>query len=1085
MRDKLNFRGLSTSNTSDNAEKEVAIKSFGGVDYSHSTLFVDTSRAVQMSNFIKNDGINQKRKGYREIYQFAPIYTDQDVNYSKVNGVWALTTSKFNKTTNVYDIRTNIIVQAGNKFYAMLKLHKEKNSEGVETVIIEEGITTDVNNYDSQYTLDKKEIKFPTDLDFSYLIDEDRLSYGVVADERLYILTGKVYLMIGLFGESNDLQIRRVEDDEYTYIPTTAINIPPNEYNQLSANKSTVLYTSSFDQVNMLNRKRKNRLLGLDRENLDVHLMNYEIEAKGLKLGDNGSYYDKDGKVVILDPSQYLNATTEDKEKPIVFSYTLDSIPFLLGEDTLEPLNIDKALETLKVYATGKIITPVGEVLYDNSIITRVNDLNELYDSQEGDTNTFTKVNQLKFYVKLDKDKITIKDGVPYGTCELVFNYNVIPNVGANSILVIYDRYTKQADRINGCRFGCMYGLNNQGDRLFVSGNQAFPNVDYHTVESYVLDSLDNTSPASGNTSLTYFGDLTYTKLGGTANAINGYAILGDGKMAIFKTLSGQEPTIYFRTASTLSETIEDVNGNNYVKITEIYPVQVGTIGEGSIGYNTIQNLNGDVLMVSSNGVFGIELDTNVASSQRLAKRRSRLIDPVITKYDLSKATCITFDDKFYLCLDDGKVFIADARYPIKLNDDLDNEFNYEWWEWNGIPARFFFILNDRLWFGTDTGMMCCFEELNYKDVSVLDIDRAGICVVEDRTKDYNDKLVISPEYISTLENMSTNDTFYSNDPIYALGFDTKKPNISIEENQIVYDYSNMQFENEDDKKHFVEFMLSIPNYTIVFDNLVDESLEVNKNYRIGSVLYDSECKKFFYEVYKSTGSEEQEIVTLSTKGFRVCLKLFDITDQPLPVCNVGMYNGEDYMLYKNYHEDNGKYYFTDEEGITVLELENKPKFNHFSLRDYTSRGEPLKIVNYNDTTPIITGGKFTFNKNVECYYITPPFDMGTRYYNKDLHKLIIVPDTLLGTSVDFGFKTSNYEKDFNAYTGKAFSFNNLDFDTLNFLYDSFAKVYVKTAKKKRWSYIQFFFKSDTDNNCKINNLTIIYTMGTKNKGVR
>lgn len=110
---------------------------------------------------------------------------------------------------------------------------------------------------------------------------------------------------------------------------------------------------------------------------------------------------------------------------------------------------------------------------------------------------------------------------------------------------------------------------------------------------------------------------------------------------------------------------------------------------------------------------------------------------------------------------------------------------------------------------------------------------------------------------------------------------------------------------------------------------------------------------------------------------------------------------------------------------------------------------------------------------------------MGTRYFNKDLHKLIIVPDTLLGTSVDFGFKTSNYSKDFNAYTGRALSFNDLNFDALNFTTETFAKVYVKTAKKKRWSYIQFYFKSDTDNNCKINNLTIVYTLGTKNKGVR
>ena len=47
MRSNLNFNNLSTSNTYDNKELEVTIKDFGGADYSHSTLFVDTSRATE------------------------------------------------------------------------------------------------------------------------------------------------------------------------------------------------------------------------------------------------------------------------------------------------------------------------------------------------------------------------------------------------------------------------------------------------------------------------------------------------------------------------------------------------------------------------------------------------------------------------------------------------------------------------------------------------------------------------------------------------------------------------------------------------------------------------------------------------------------------------------------------------------------------------------------------------------------------------------------------------------------------------------------------------------------------------------
>lgn len=1080
MKNQVTFKNLATSNLSDSAENEVVIKDFGGVDYSHSTLFVDTSRATQMSNFIKEDGINQKRKGYREIYQFPATYkSDSDgqkvADYDPINGVWELTTSLFNKEKGLYELKTNIIVQAGNKFYAMLKKHTEKDSNGVEEVIIEEGITTEANDYDSRYTLSSKEIKFPSGKDYSSQIPFDTLSTGIVADEKLYVLTGSIYLMIGYFGDRKELEIRKVEDDEYTYLPTTTINIPPNEYNKCLDDSTYVLKSSAFDDVNMLNRNRKNLLLGLDKEALIAHSVAFQIHRFNLIKDEDGNYKDESDQIKVPDPNYYLN-TTDDIEKPFVFTYTLDSIPYDMQYEGSIEERVDYALTKMVVKATGTILRKDEELSLDQTVIQRVEKIDDFYLKTEEDV--YEKKKELLYMVEYDIQ--STEDDKPYGECKLTFNYNVVPKGNGNTISVEFERYIKSADKINGCRFGCMYGLNNQGDRLFVSGNKEYPNMDYHTVESYVVDEFEPNKSASAKVSLTYFGDLTYTKLGGTVNAINGYAILGDGKMAIFKTLSGQEPTIYFRTASTLSEEVEDANQETYTKISEVYPVQVGTIGEGSVGFNTIQNLNGDILMLSSNGVFGIELDSNVASSQRLAKRRSRLIDPVLCKYDLANAKCTTFDDKYYLCLEDGKVFVADARYPIRLKDDLDNEFNYEWWEWNGINARVFFVIQNKLWFGTSTGMLCCFEELNYKDTTVLDIDEEDICFVEDKTQDYNTKLVVSPQYISSLENMSSYDTFLSHDPIYALAFETAKDEVSVDKNIIRYDYSGQEFANEKDLKHFIEFMITLANYSVCFDG---GSIDPKEVFKIYTVMHDQEKRVFTYEIRKNLESEE--IIDLKEKGFRVCLKLFEENNQPSSICNVGMYSDGKYYLYEDYHETNGKYYFTDEEGITVKEMDSKPKFNHFSLRDYTTEGRPLKIINYNGITPIVKSGKFTFNKNVSCYYVTPPFDMGTRYYNKDLKKLIIVPDTLLGTSVDFGFKTSNYSKDFNAYTGKAFNFNELDFDNLNFLSETFAKVYVKQARKKRWSYIQFFFKSDTDNNCKINNLTIIYTLGTKNKGVR
>lgn len=1054
MRNGLEFRNLSTSNLSHNYEKELTIKDFGGVDYSNSTLFVDVSRAVSMSNFIKEDGINQKRKGFREIYQFAPIYRNENetinVDYKKINGVWELTTSQFNEVEKDYDRTKHLIVQANNKFYEVFKQHTENN-----TIITEHGITTDANKYTSQYIIITQEIPFKDGLDYSSLVDSDVKSYGVIEDERLYILTGKAYLMIGMFNGA--FEVRKVEDDEFTYIPTTSISVPPIEYNKYITNAENVLQSSSLEEVNMLSRYRINKLLGLDLETLEAHATNHQINIEGLIKDENGSY---EG----LDPSKYLDSTTVETDKDMIFTYQLDAIPFELDYVGTTEDSVINAISNIVVNANGTIYTPYGKVEV-NGEVEKVNSTADFYTEAEG---VYTKKDKLLYCVDYEIDNVI--DGIPYGKCYLVFNYNVIPNIDFYPITVKYSRYIGLAKKINKCRFGCMFGYS-ETNRLFVSGNEEYPNVDYHTIDANVVD---------GTPSLTYFGEMSYTKVGTVVNSINGYAILGDGKMAIFKTLEGQTPTIFFRTAETLSENITDINGNSYVKLTEIYPIQEGTIGEGNLGHNTIQNLNGDTLMLSNNGVFGIELDSNVASSQRWAKRRSRLIDPVLKGYDLSKAVCTTFNDRLLICLEDGKVFVADARYPIKLNDDINGLFQYEWWEWNGINARLFFSLDNKLWFGTNDGMLCCFEDIDYKDTTTLDINSAGICYVYEQDKDYNDKFVVSPEYMSSLEEMTKTTEFHVEDDLYALAFETNNDNVSFEGNKIIYDYSNV----EGDLEHFIQFMLAIPNYEIRFDRLgTNTNLSLSQGYKFISVLHDVDSKKFYYDLSDSIeGSTNPIYLDNEEKVFRVCLKL---SKGIQTLCNVGTYLDDEFYLLENFREYGGKYYFVNEEGLTIKETEFRPKFNYFSIRDYTKIGKSLKILNFNEEIPVIDEAKLFFNRNISCHYYTPPFDMNTRYYNKDLHKLIIVPDNLLGTSVDFGFKTSNYEKEYNAFTGETFDFDKLDFDTINFLTEIFAKVYVKQARKKRWSYIQFFFKNDVDGNCKINNLTVIYTIGTKNKGVR
>lgn len=1067
------FRSLPTSNLSDNAERETSIKDFGGVDYSHSCLFVDTARATDMSNFIKDNNISQKRKGWREIFQFPFSVVEGDPIYNQINGIWELDITSYKADSHSYQIDNYVIVHADKKFYYMTKTNISTNEETA-------GISNNANQTNSIYELKANEIKFPTGLDFSSLITNEK-SFGIVADERLYVFAG-CYFMIGIF--NGEMQIRRVEDDENTYVPSTTITIPPFEYNAMLKDTDNVLSSNSFDNVNMMTRYRINKLQGLSYLAMLGHFADRfanENQVNAVKDSSGYGYYyeDSTGKSVKIDVESYITSLNIDSlDKAIVYTYPLDCIPYEYNStyDEDEQGIID-ALNKSVVSVKGKIYIPSYPNGLEVTSATRVDDVSGFYNFNDI-KGTYKKRNELLYYY--DYEITEWRDNIPYGTCNIVFNYNVVPdNTDIHSISVKLSRYVGLADRINKCKFGIMYGLNNNNNRLFVSGNPTYPNIDYHTVASSTL-SDDGVNALSANNSLTYFSDLSYSTLGGKVNTINGYAILGDGTMAILKTLSGVEPTIYFRKATSISENVTDINGNSYTKITEQYPITVGAIGEGALGFDSIENLNGDILMWSGNGVYGIELDSNVASSQRFAKRRSRLVDTVFTNYtdsELQNAATTVFNDKYFLCIN-STCYIADARFPIKLEDDLDGEFQYEWWKWDNVPARLFFHYNNQLWFCTSTGMLCCFENTNYIDTTYLELTSSDICHVDGDGELVN-RFVINEAYISSLEEMSDNDNVQIERDLYALGLDTSMA-CSVEGNTLIYDLS--QDTRVEDKDYMRKFLFSIPNYKICFDNINSNTvgnIMTNKVYIINNVTVIDDVFRFEFE--------DEEII-FGTLGFRLCLKIDTLNNEQvnlLSICDVACKIEDNYYLIKNFSSDNGKYFFLDNEGNVDIELDTKPKFQYFSLRDYTEEGRALTIIQYDGVAPVADLGRFIFNRIVSCYYITPPFDMGTKMYNKDLRQLIIVPDTLLGTSVDFGFETKNSTKEFNAYTGRALNFNEIDFDYISFLSETFATVYCKTARVKRWSYIRFFFKSDTDNNCKINNLTIVYKIGTRNKGVR
>lgn len=267
------------------------------------------------------------------------------------------------------------------------------------------------------------------------------------------------------------------------------------------------------------------------------------------------------------------------------------------------------------------------------------------------------------------------------------------PVSGAANMTVKF--YANGAGRvIEQCTVGALFGADGASDRLFLSGN---PDE----------IGMDRWSEAGD---FTYFPDGNAMYVGGNEAAITGYARLSDATLAVFKEQAQGYPTVYYRTAA--KETITDADGDT-VPAT-YFPVVAGTVGEGLSTPHAVANLAGDPLILSPNGVFGIELSQNVASGERYAKERSRAIYEELRRKDLTSAAACIYRGRYYLSVGDGICYVADSRYKTSFDGSPDT--GYEWWVWDNVPATAFAVLGNELLFGDKDGCLCLFEEGIFSD---------------------------------------------------------------------------------------------------------------------------------------------------------------------------------------------------------------------------------------------------------------------------------------------------------------------------------------------------------------------------------
>ena len=264
---------------------------------------------------------------------------------------------------------------------------------------------------------------------------------------------------------------------------------------------------------------------------------------------------------------------------------------------------------------------------------------------------------------------------------EVYFTPGTPPVTGRDNVSIKYKKeLSDNVSKINKCTIITLYGYEGNGNRVFASGNPDLPNYDFWCEQENPL----------------FWPDGNFAKIG--TEPIVDYARLNDGTLAVLKKQSDTDCSVYYRSSNLLNEV-------------EVFPLQDGVKNIGCISRYASANLLNDPLMLSSQGVFSIVGN----NGEKYAMQRSYYVNGKLLKEpNLEEAIGIAVDGKYYLGIN-NHIYIADSRYLSYPKHAKTEQFQYEWWYWENIPARVFFSWNNKLYFGTSDGKICTFGK-TYQD---------------------------------------------------------------------------------------------------------------------------------------------------------------------------------------------------------------------------------------------------------------------------------------------------------------------------------------------------------------------------------
>lgn len=659
---------------------------------------------------------------------------------------------------------------------------------------------------------------------------------------------------------------------------------------------------------------------------------------------------------------------------------------------------------------------------------------------------------------------LTASDGTVVRNAHVIlFDDPLNPIDGQGNIEVKFPHYVSgYADRINKCRFGVVFN-----NRLFVSGNPDYKNCDWHSGEVNVSQVEEYNNKAIKD--YTYFSDLDYCYYGDNDTAIVGYDIYRDGDLIVIKEGSKHQATLYRRTMKLVSATSADGNSVGEDLAEQTFPMYDinSNGGVGGLSNRSIVNFVGETIVLTRNGLKALTNKDDVYNTAKYTFDVSSFINEKIKDEDLTNAFLFVYGERLLLKTSRG-VYVG--FYGLR-NDD--NE--YEWYFLNNIEADIFFEYDDELYFANDNGEIYRFSESekDYQDKSRTFIGVGGTTLYIDSV---NDTLVASASYKDKIKEGRPFHLLTT----YTVGGEDRKTQI----------YANLG--------SFVNKYYKI--------NTINNGGSFDQTAYVG--LIDTANNTIEIKLFNADGSENEDglnaVKDLFYEGREVYLDKFV---------------GEVYTLFtyrryflKKYNEDSSNIYqlvdnygnVIDLLGITTMRMSflvNDLAVTYITeVSDYNSSGakqfkllgdhnKELDLIYYNDEVGYYSG-VVTEEDNVEAYFVTAPYSMGSIALTKTIWQWIIANDTQLASYMDIGYlasrKQGDYEMVIKSSAGsRQLAFSGINFDKIQFLNDKLPHVYSKQRTVANVNFIRFIFKNDKESNMVLTTLNIIYTISQFTKGVR